>query len=149
MGIRAGLTEIPADVYAKVKAGGNIDDNDLKDRVWTSLDKTWHGFHLVFKRMDMPLKFVVSGDFAHSLGAKDINSFEERADNDFYLGFMSPPLVRDIAASLSQLSNEEVAQHFAVTGIEFDAYFQNHLNALIKAYSQAAKNGNALYICIA
>ena len=49
----------------------------------------------MFKRMDMPLKFVVSGDFAHSLGAKDIHSFEEEYDNDFYLGFMSPPLVRD------------------------------------------------------
>jgi hypothetical protein len=149
MGVRAGLTEISADVYTKVKAGGNVSEADLKDRTWTSLDKTWYGFHNVFKQMAPPLKLTISGDHPHPLGAPDIDVFVEGADYDFYLGFMSPSLVKEIADSLSLLSYTEIAQLFELAGIEFDDYFQHYLDGMKQAYSQAAENGNALYICIA
>lgn len=149
MGVRAGLTEISADVYTKVKAGGNVDEADLKDRTWTSLDKAWYGFHNVFKQIAPPLKFTISGDYPHPLGAPDIDVFDESPDYDFYLGYMSPSLVEEIADSLSMQSYEKIAQLFELAGIEFDGYFQHHFEAMKQAYSQAAKNGNALYICIA
>jgi hypothetical protein len=149
MGIRAGLTEISANAYTKVKAGGNIDEADLENRTWTSLDKAWYGFHNVFKQMAPPLKLTISGDYPHPLGAPDVDVFDESPDYDFYLGFMSPPLVEEIADSLSMLSYAEIARLFELIGIEFDSYFQHHLEAMKQAYSQAAKNRNALYICIA
>lgn len=149
MGVRAELREIPAAAFARVKAGGDIIKEDLETGAWTSLDKAWYDFHNLFKQMDSPLKYVIAGDYPYPLSPRDIETFVENDDYDFYMGFVSPPVVREISDSLSKLSDLELTRMLEEVGMEFDRYCQRYFKDMKRTYSQVAKNGNALYICIA
>ena len=148
MSVTASLKQISADVYEKVKAGGGIDKEDL-DLERTVLSRSWYVLHIVSKQMPPPLRYFMSGDYVHPLGAPDIDSFRQPGYEDFYLGFMSPSLVKQVADDLSLLPREELARFFERAGKEFDDYFQHYFDAIKQAYSNAAEKGNALNITIA
>jgi hypothetical protein len=148
MGLRAGLIEISATSLAQVKAGETLTEDELKTYAWTSLDKAWYEFYRLFKRMVSSLKYAISGDYPHPLGPQSLDEFAENGISDFYIGFVSPSIVKDICLSLAELSNQDINRMYGEIGLEFDKYSQSYLENLRHAYSRATANTNALCICI-
>jgi hypothetical protein len=143
MGVRAGLTEIPAELFEQVVAG----EAKLPDEPRHSIDKAWHDFHAVFKVKGPPLSLAIAGDHLHPLSPHSLDEFCE-GNHDYYVGFVSPRLVREVADALSTLT----AAGYKRCESEL---FGDHYNCgetffpcLKAAYSEAAARQNALMIVI-
>jgi Domain of unknown function (DUF1877) len=144
MGVRAGLTEIPPDLFEQVVAGG---EPKLPDEPRHSIDKAWNDFHAVFKVRGPPLSLAIAGDRLHPLSPHNLDEFCE-GNHDYYMGFMSPRLVREVADALSTLTASDYKRWES-------ELFGNHYNCgetffphLKAAYVDAAGRQNALMIVI-
>src|SRR5688572_1964137 len=99
MGVRAGLTEIPPDLFEQAVAGG---EPNLPNGPRYSIDKAWYEFHAVFKVKGPPLSLAIAGDHLHPLSPHSLDEFCE-GNHDYYLCFVSPQLVCEVAQALSAL----------------------------------------------
>ena len=145
MGLRAGLTEITADAFEQAARGGDPDNLTAGER--HSIDKAWDDFHLTFGRCGPPLSLAISGDCLHPMCPQSLDEFRE-GNHDYYVGFMSPRLVREIADVLSRLPLSQLRQWYDELGVGgYDHDFSYFLE-LKTAYVDAAAHGNALIICI-
>jgi hypothetical protein len=144
MGVRAGLTELPRDLFEQVLAGG---EPTLPNEPRHSIDKAWHEFHSVFKLKGPPLSLVIAGDHLHPLSTHRLDEFST-GNHDYYIGFMSPSLVRDVADALSTVTAIDYKRwESELFGDRLhcgEAYFSQ----LKSAYTEAAERQNALMIVI-
>jgi hypothetical protein len=145
MGIRGGFTEISPTAFEQISRGKEPDTSRGKRHF---IDKAWHDFHAVFSRLEHPLNLVIAGDCLHP---QSPHSFQEfcAGGHDFFAGFMSPMLVREIAEALLALSPQQLKHWYdelGVGGYDRNFYLFNELKA---AYVEAADHGNALIILIA
>jgi hypothetical protein len=135
MGIRASLTEITPDAFEQILQGG---EPDVSQGSRHFIDKAWHDFHVVFSRLDWPLNLVIAGDGLHPQSPHSLQEFCAEG-HDFFAGFMSPALVREIAGALHDLSLQELTRWYdelGVGGYDREFYLFNELKA---AYVEAAK----------
>lgn len=144
MGLRAGLTEITPDTFEKVAAGG---DPDLTGGDHFSIDKAWEDLHVVFAPKGPPLSLAISGDLRHPESPHSLGEFCE-GKHDYYVGFASPRLVKEIAEELSTFTDLQFSQW-----CEQYEHGQNNCAAslfpsLKAVCSNAAARGNALVIVI-
>jgi hypothetical protein len=144
MGIRAGLTEITPETFEQVAAGR---EPDLTGSERYSIDKAWHDSHVVFGPMGPPLSFAISGDWRHPLSPHSLDEFCE-GKREYYLGFVSPGLVNEIAQALSNLTDLQLAQWCGQYGDEQNNCAATFFPDLKAAYANAATRGNALVIVI-
>jgi len=149
MGVRAQLYEIPASIFVDIKAGGDIDEQILKNAPVIFLDKSWHELHSLFRNMEAPLNRIISGDWAYPSSSQTIEAFVEGKGAGYYVAFASPLLVHEIATALPALSESELLRIANETNITLDDYCRSHLKELKEAYFNAAKNGNAISITVA
>lgn len=145
MGIRAGFTEITPGAFEQIARGGEPDVSRGKRHF---IDKAWDDFHTVFERLGPPLSLIIAGDCLHPQSPHSLQDFY-KGGHDFYAGFMSAKLVREIADILAALPLLHLTQWYTelgVGGYDRDFYLFDELKA---AYVEAAKHGNALMIFIA
>jgi len=89
--------------------------------------------------MGPPLAYALRGDY------RDPDAFEE---SDYYRGYVSPDMVKDIASSLSHLPPLEIASLFEAAEAEFNEYYQRHFERLTRFYLQVAEAKDAIFILI-
>lgn len=133
MGVRAGLTLISVAEFRSIAAG---DEPEHAPGERFSIDKAWLPFHTTFKDEDPPLKFALTGDCLHPASPHGLDEFCE-GGHEYYVGFVSPELVVDIANALADWK----ADRFDSCGDFFDR--------LKAAYQTAAARKQAMMICIA
>jgi hypothetical protein len=144
MGLRAGLTEITPDAFDKVAAGG---DPDLTGGEHYSIDKAWDDFHVIFAAKGPPLSLAISGDCRHPQSPHTLGEFCE-GKHDYYLGFASPRLVKEIAKELSTVTDFQFSQWCEQGGKGQYICAATLFPDLKMAYTNAASRGNALVIVI-
>ncbi len=145
MGVRAGLTEITPEIFDQVRAGG---EPNFPESPRHSIDKAWHDLHAVFRVKGPPLSLAISGDCLHPLSNHTLDEFC-KGGHDYYVGFVSPDLVQQVAKHLSSVTtadyerweSEQLGEQYNVGEMFFP-----HLKT---AYLEAAARKNALMIVIA
>jgi hypothetical protein len=142
MGIRAGCTEITPLIYEQVRIG---EEPDLGEGKYHSIDKDWSDFHAMFTRRQPPLSLAIPGDCLHQQSPHTLDEFCNE-DHEYYVGFMSPGLVQELAEVISRLTELQLQQWFdELGGKPYDC----RTDRLKAAYVEAARRGNALMIVIA
>lgn len=145
MGVRASFLEISAELFEQIVAGG---EPELPREPRQCIDKAWNDFHAVFKAKGSPLCLAISGDHRHSLSPHTLDQFCE-GHHEYYFGFASPDLVRQIANALFDVSSSDYkAWEVVLVGDCYNigqVFFPN----LKAAYLEAAAHHNALMILIA
>lgn len=145
MGVRAGLTEIPSDLFDSMVAGG---ESTFPYAARRSIDKAWHDFHTVFQGQGPPLSLAISGDCLQPQSPHSLSEFCE-GNHNWYVGFASPALVNEVAQVLANLTSSDYKRwETEMTGKQYncgETFFAN----LKAAYTEAAARKNALMIVIA
>jgi hypothetical protein len=145
MGLRAGLTEITPDVFDQIARG---EEPDLPSGERRSIDKAWDDFHVVFKKEGPPLSLAIAGDVLHPESRHTLEDFLG-GNHDYYVGFMSPGLVRDIANALTGFALSELTRRCEALDPGQYTCGLGFFGELKAAYTEAAQRGNALVIVIA
>ena len=144
MGVRAGLVEIPPDLFEQVVAGR---EPKLPDHPRHSIDKAWYDFHAVFKAKGPPLNLAISGDQLHPMSPHSFDEFCE-GSHDYYIGFASPRLVREAAGSLATTTAADYKRwESELFGDEYNCG-ETFFPQLKAAYAEAAARQSALMIVI-
>ncbi|MEX0718643.1 MAG: hypothetical protein WD066_18765 [Planctomycetaceae bacterium] len=144
MGVRAGLTVISAEAFDEIVAGKEPDCTGP----YYPLDKAWRDFRIILEDRDPPLRYAISGDVLHPQSPHTLEEFCE-GNHEWYAGFVSPRLVREIAAELEALPPSEWQRWYDERcdgSYDPDGTFFQELKA---AYGDAARSGRALMIFIA
>ncbi len=97
MGRSAILVELAPDLFARVAAGA---DPDLQRAAQHSLESAWDSLHAVLRSKGPPLSLAISGDCRHPVCPHSLDEFRE-GSHDYYLGLVSPQLVREVAEELA------------------------------------------------
>ncbi len=141
MGMRASFTEISPQAFEEIARGGEPDVSKGNQHF---IDKAWYEFDKVFQRLGPPLSLAIAGDCLHPQRPQSFGEWHE-----FYAGFMSPKLVREIAKALSALTLPQLQQWYTELGIGgYDRDLRLFANLKV-AYVEAADHGNSLMIFIA
>jgi hypothetical protein len=145
MGVRAGLTEIPRDLYAEVAVGG---EPDIAGGTRHSIDKAWYDFHVVFRSKGPPLSLAMSGDYRHPLSPHSLDEFC-KGNYEYYVGFASPALVEEVANALANVTASNYKEWETACNCDQCPLIETFFAALKTAYLGAATRKNALMIVIA
>lgn len=146
MGVRAGLTEINPQEFEELIAGRSP---DVSGGEYHSLDKAWGDIHEALRQVGPPLDKVLSGDRLHPDCHQTFEDFY-RGSHDYYVGFASPELVREVADALARINPPEDVRREGSAKFDYNAdYVGWYFRELQKVYSGAADRGNALMIVIA
>lgn len=147
MGVVAGLIRYPAAVFDAVKAKGTFYPPDGLDIQQCALDRSWDELHPALRTFGPPLSLALSGDYGYD-GGLDGFGWDEANQSDHYLGFVSPPLVVEIAAQLSRLTFEQVAAKRSgpSRGV---GYLAPWFAELVRFYAAAAAAGNCVFVHVA
>lgn len=144
MGVRAGLIEIPADLFEQVVSGG---EPKLPEVPRHSIDKAWNDFHIVFKSKGPPLSLAIAGDCLHPQSPHSLDEFCE-GNHDYFIGFASPSLVREVADALSGVVASDYKRwESELIGDEYNCG-ETFFPYLSVAYREAAARKNGLMIVI-
>jgi Domain of unknown function (DUF1877) len=144
MGVTAGLIRYPAEVFEQVKAQRTFyPPNDLAIQ-HCFLDRSWDEIHPALRSFGAPLSLALSGDYGFA-GGLDRFGWDAENDCDHYLGFVSPPLVADIAAHLRELPFEQLAKKLTEPSRGFD-YIAPQFAELVEFYATAAADGNCVFV---
>jgi len=144
MGVRATLTEIPSDLFEQVIAGR---EPTFPDQPSHSIDKAWTDFHAVFKVKGPPLSFAIAGDHLYSLSPHRLDDFCD-GNHEYYIGFVSPRLVREVADVLSTLTETDYKRSESELFGNDHGYGETFFPVLKAAYTEAAARKNSLMIVI-
>jgi Domain of unknown function (DUF1877) len=144
MGRLATFAELGSDLFERVIAGA---DHDLTGCRVHSIDKAWDGLHLVLRSNGPPLSLAITGDCRHPQGGHSLDEFIQ-GDRDYYIALMSPRLVQEIAAALTNVTAKKLKQWESELGVERDSSVDVFLPQLKAAYREAAAEKNGLMIVI-
>src|SRR5512133_1077982 len=97
MGVRGRLSEVSLAVFTRLQAGEEVneDQDTLRDMPSAFLDKCWYDFHVIFKQAELPLRYVLEGDYPHPSSPVNIDTYLAN-NGDYFFGFVSPTLVKAI-----------------------------------------------------
>ena len=146
MGKSAHINEIHPNTITKALNGEVITVEELKFGINKDLDKSWMVMHSIFQEFGPPLKYTIIGDSIHPLSPEKLDDLIENK-SEFYIGFMSPSLVKDVSKELEKISSHNLNELYKKHDEEFDEYNMSYFSNLREIYSYAAKNESALYIC--
>jgi hypothetical protein len=149
MGVRASLREISATTFMKLQAGEKLDEDDLIEPSSAFLDIFCRDFHVMFKQADSPLRYIFDGDFPHPSSAANIDDYLMNTASNYFVGFVSPDLVKEIADALPRLTNTYIKRLAQQAGIIWQAYHEGYIQEIKDVYIRAARNGSALCVTIA
>jgi hypothetical protein len=146
MGVYAGLIRYPADVFDRVRSEETFYPPNGRDIEHCHLDRSWDELHPALATFGVPLSLALSGDYGHEGGLQHFGCGS--SESDHYLGFVSPPLVRDIAVRLGGLAFEQLATNLSEPGRETD-YLAPRFKSLVAFYTTASADGNCVFIHVA
>lgn len=144
MGVRAGLTEIPSEIFEQISAGA---EPAIPKEPHYSIDKAWNDFHQVFRNLGPPLDHAISGDRRHPQCLHTMDNFCG-GDHEYFVGFASPELVQEVSnalASLTPADYKRIEVQFYGDGYNCGETF---FSALKAAYENASAAENAVMIVI-
>ena len=146
MGKRAFIYEIHPNTITRALEGKEISQEEIRFGIVKDLDKAWMTMHFIFREFDPPLKYAIIGDSIHP---QSPDKLDDLIDNktEFYIGFMSPRLVKDISKELENISFMKLVKIFEEHDENFDEYKNSKFLSLREIYSKAAIKESALYIC--
>jgi hypothetical protein len=147
MGVYAGLIRYPAEVYGEVKAQGLYYPPDGRDIQQCYLSRSWDELHPALKSFGPPLSLALSGDYGFE-GGLDRFGWDEENDSDHYVGFVSPPLVAQIASRLNELSFEQLATKLSEPS-RGAHYVEPYFWQLFEFYAATAAGGDCVFIHVA
>jgi hypothetical protein len=145
MGQLAVFVEIAPDVFEQVIAGA---ESDLTGRRKHLIDKAWDSLHSVLRSMGPPLSLAITGDCVQPQGGHSLDEFIQ-GNHDYYLALMSPRLVEEVAAALTNVAAAEFKQWERELGGERHSAVERSFPLLKTTYREAAVAKNALMIIIA
>lgn len=146
MGVSAGLTEISPHDFEELTAGGSPDTSGAE---YHSLDRAWGDINEALRQAGPPLDKAITGDRLHPDCPHTFEDFFS-GSHDYYVGFASPELVREVADALAGCNPPHSARQEG--SVEFDYiadYVGEYFKVLRDVYNGAAERGNALMIIIA
>jgi hypothetical protein len=143
MGQLATFVELGPDLFERVLADA---DPDLKRCRHHSIDKAWDSLHSVLQSQGPPLSLAITGDRAHPQGGHSLDEFIQDG-HEYYIALMSPRLVREVAAALTNITAKKFRQWASAAG--GDPHSAVFLPQLRAAYREAAVGKNGLMIIIA
>lgn len=167
MGLIACMKVVPAEAFNRHKKDLTKLDGAAKEPSF-NLDKAWLEFHTALREGPKPLCLMISGDspaygkleggLVRAAGAVPLTDEEledeslDEEQDDFYLGYASPGLVKKVVEALPKLSEEKLFAAIKAAGWPCrkgdQKYYRFALVEMRKAYRAAAKNGDALEILI-
>jgi hypothetical protein len=95
-----------------------------------------------------PLSLAITGDCIHPQGGHSLDEFI-RGDHDYYIALMSPRLVQEIAAALTNVTAKEFKQWESESVGNRHSAVELFFSQLKAAYREAAAEKNGLMIVIA
>ena len=146
MGVYASLIRYPISVYEKAKAQGSYYPANGRDIQQCHLSRSWDELHPALRSFGHPLSLALSGDYGFE-GGLDRFGWDEEDVSDHYVGFVSPPLVVEIATRLSGLSFVQLATKLEQPSRGAD-YISHYFRGLVDIYAAAANAGDCVFICV-
>jgi len=143
MGRLATFAELESDLFKRVIAGA---DHELTGCRVHSIDKAWDGLHVVLRSKEGPLSLAITGDRRHPQGGHSLDEFIQ-GKHEYYIALMSPRLVQEVAAALTNVTAKKFRQWAREAG--GDPTCAVFLPQLRRAYREAAAEKNGLMIVIA
>lgn len=147
MAATAGLIRYPADVFAEVKAKGEIYPPNGRDVQQCFLGRSWDQIHPALRAFGPPLSLALTGDYGLEGGLDNFGGDEANL-RDHYVGFVSPPLVAEIAARLRGITFEELTTRLTEPSGGAD-YIAPRFRELVELYIAAAANGDCVFVHVA
>jgi hypothetical protein len=147
MGVTAGLIRYPAEVYEEVRANETFHPPSGREIQQCLLDRSWDELHSALRMLGSPLNLTLSGDYGY-YGGLDHFGWDEANESDHYLGFVSPPVVLEVAAYLRTLSFEQLRAKLTEPS-RGDEYLAPRFRELVEFYAAAAADGNCVFIHVA
>ena len=145
MGQLATFAAIGPDLFERITAGT---DPDLTGCRVHSIDKAWDSLHSVLRSKGPPLSLAITGDCIHPQGGHSLDEFIQ-GDNDYYIALMSPRLVQEITAALTNVTAKEFKQWESESGDNRHSAVELFFPQLKAAYREAAAEKSGLMIVIA
>jgi hypothetical protein len=146
MGVYANLIRYPAEVFDGVRSKRNFYPPNGLDVEQCYIDRTWDVLHPALTTFGPPLSLALSGDYGYDGGLQHFGWGS--SESDHYLGFVSPSLVKRIAARLNELPFEQLAAKFVEPSRGMD-YLVPRYTSLVAFYSRASTEGNCVFINVA
>jgi hypothetical protein len=143
MGVTASLIRYPASIYDEVKAAGKYYPPNGRDIQQCHLSRSWDELHLALRSFGPPLSLALTGDYGFE-GGLDRFGWDEANKSDHYVGFVSPPLVVQIATRLRDLSFEQLAKKLEEPSRGAD-YLAPFYRDLVEFYAAAAAGGDCVF----
>ncbi len=144
MGVIAGLIRYPSEVYDEVKAEGTFYPPNGRDIQQCHLSRSWDELHQALRSFGPPLSLALSGDYGFD-GGLDGFGWGEKCESDHYVGFVSPPLVAEIASRLRGLPFEQLAATLTRPSRGAD-YLAPRFQEMVEFYTVAAARGDCVFI---
>jgi hypothetical protein len=144
MGITATLTRYRRDALAEARRNKSFYPPNGDGLGVCYLDRSWDELHPALMKLGLPLSLTLSGDYGFE-GGLTAFGWDKSNENDHYLAFVSPQLVKKIAKALRDLPFEVLLPK----PIRGSDYLSRLYRSLVQFYTAAATGGDCVFICVA